>query len=120
MSATDRPTLAPATPRPSPGRPSRVCIATPELGPSQVGGIAHYTLLARRQGLAFAGTAVCVGVHGPSLWLPEAGGRLLDDLDLIEADALERRCVELADAVWSPRRDVLGWMRRRGWPGAER
>ena len=79
-------------------------------------GFGYFSLLARRQGLAFATTRLCVGVHSPTLWLREANQEFLDDLDLLECDALERRCVELADVVWSPSRYLLGWMHEHGWP----
>src|SRR5262249_20446815 len=35
-------------------------------------GFGYYSLLARRQGLAFPSTTICVGVHSPTLWLQEA------------------------------------------------
>src|SRR5262245_6804551 len=75
----------------------------------------YYSLLARRQGLAFAGTTFCVGLHSPTRWLHEANGLFLDDLDVLERDALERRCVALADEVWSPSHYMLDWVRERGW-----
>ena len=40
-----------------------------------------------------------VGLHSPTLWLIEANQGLLDDLDLLECDGLERRCAELAEEL---------------------
>src|SRR4051812_26493253 len=64
----------------------------------------YYSLLARHQGISLTRSTICVGMHSPSLWIEEANRRLLDDVALLECDALERRCVELADIVWSPSR----------------
>jgi glycosyltransferase involved in cell wall biosynthesis len=75
----------------------------------------YYSLLARHQGIALARSTICVGMHSPSLWIEEANQRLLDDVALLECDALERRCVELADMVWSPSRYLLDWVKERGW-----
>jgi GT2 family glycosyltransferase/glycosyltransferase involved in cell wall biosynthesis len=78
-------------------------------------GLGYYALLAKRQGLAFAGTTFCVGVHSPSRWVREANRRFPDSFDDLEVDALERHCVAWADAVWSPSRYLLDWMSERGW-----
>jgi glycosyltransferase involved in cell wall biosynthesis len=75
----------------------------------------YYSLLARHQGVALTRSTICVGMHSPSLWIEEANQRLLDDVALLECDALERRCVELADIVWSPSRYLLNWITDRGW-----
>lgn len=75
----------------------------------------YYSLLARHQGIALTRSTICVGMHSPSLWIEEANRRLIDDIALLECDALERRCVELADVVWSPSRYLLDWIKDRGW-----
>lgn len=80
------------------------------------GGLAYYPLLARRQRLALADTAIAVFACGPSLWLCDADGRLEDSFDLVATDYQERRSVEMADAmVVPPQAGLLEWMRGAGW-----
>jgi glycosyltransferase involved in cell wall biosynthesis len=78
------------------------------------GAPGYYSLLARRQGLAFGRTTFHVDARSPTLLLRERNGEFLDDINLLEVDALERRCIELADAVSGPA-PVVAWMRRQGW-----
>jgi GT2 family glycosyltransferase len=79
------------------------------------GAPGYFSLLARRQGLVFPSTRLCLLAEGPTLWRIEHEGDFLDHLDQLECDALERRCVELADAVVGDE-DVLRWMSERDWP----
>lgn len=80
----------------------------------------YYSLLARHQGLAFHQTRFCVGTHSPTMWLKEAGQELLSDIDDLELDSMERRCVELSDVIWSPSQHLATWMKQHHWPGQER
>lgn len=79
------------------------------------GGLLYYTLLAKRQGLAFRKTLFCVGTHSPSLWHHLNDGKLIDRLDLLELDFLERKCVELSDVLVSPSQYMVSWLRDHGW-----
>ncbi|MHC5033686.1 MAG: glycosyltransferase [Planctomycetota bacterium] len=78
-------------------------------------GFGYYALLAKRQGLHFSDSAICVGTHGPLLWIAEAHGWRLREVDDLAMGFQERRCVQLADIVVSPSRYMLGWMQRQGW-----
>ncbi len=80
----------------------------------------YYSLLARRQGLAFEATTFCLALRAPTLWQLEQQGAFLDRIDHLEADSLERRCVELADAVWDSPDNILTWMQEQGWPEPRR
>lgn len=83
-------------------------------------GLPYYALLAKRQGLAFAATTLCVGAHGPLRWSRAGEKRLPSSRDDLIIDYMERRSVELADVVISPSRYMLEWMRNDGWELPER
>ncbi|MHC4593056.1 MAG: glycosyltransferase [Planctomycetota bacterium] len=78
-------------------------------------GLGYYALLAKHQGLAFDDICMCVETHSPFLWVREAQGWRLREVDDLAMCFQERRCVELADVVVSPSRYMLGWMQRQGW-----
>lgn len=80
------------------------------------GAPGYYSLLARRQGLAFASTRFGLLVEGPTLFRLEADNRFLDQLDQLEADAVERRCLALADVVEFDNPAVQPWLEARDWP----
>jgi glycosyltransferase involved in cell wall biosynthesis len=74
-------------------------------------GLGYYSLLAKRQGIAFSDLAMCVKTHGPiSLFDPE-----LSQLELIVQDFMERESVRLADVLLSPSNYLLQWMLKDGW-----
>lgn len=77
---------------------------------------AYYCLLARRQGLAFPKTRFELTGVKPTLWQLERDSAFLDRFDLLEIDAVERRCVKLADAVQVETEDMRQWMVERHWP----
>lgn len=78
-------------------------------------GHGFYSLLAKRQGLRFASTVLCVGVHSPSEWHRAGQKTLIESLDEAEVDFMERESIALADAVVSPSRYMLDWLRDQGW-----
>lgn len=76
---------------------------------------AYYSLVAKRQGLAFQQTLFCIGTHSPNGWLKQANSEhFAHPLDL-EVDFMERRCVALADIVVSPCQYMLRWMLENGF-----
>ncbi len=83
-------------------------------------GLPYYSLLAKRQGLAFEDTLLCVGTHGPMRWSRAGEGKLAASRDDLIVDFMERRSVELSDVVISPSRYMLDWMVRDGWALPER
>jgi glycosyltransferase involved in cell wall biosynthesis len=83
-------------------------------------GLPYYSLLAKRQGLAFGATTLCVGAHGPLRWSRAGEKRLPSTRDDLIIDYMERLSVELADVVISPSRYMLEWMRDDGWDLPER
>lgn len=78
-------------------------------------GHGFYSLLAKRQGLHFANTVLCVGTHSPSTWHRMGQKTLIASLDEVEMDFMERESIALADAVISPSRYMLDWLREQGW-----
>lgn len=79
-------------------------------------GAGYYPLLARSQGLALRDTSFVLGVHGPNLWAKKEGNQeTIDKIADLEMDWMERKVVELADAVVSPSQYILRWMSREGW-----
>ncbi|WP_207461057.1 glycosyltransferase family 4 protein [Azospirillum sp. SYSU D00513] len=78
-------------------------------------GLGFCATAAKRQGLAFAGTSLVVGLHGPTRWVRSATGGGLEAVEELAVDFLERRSAEQADVVVSPSRYLLGWVRASGW-----
>jgi len=78
-------------------------------------GLAFYSLLAKRQGLAFAATTFVVSAHGPTLWVKEGSQDYLRNLGELEIDFMERTSVSSADVVVSPSQYLLGWMQANDW-----
>ncbi len=78
-------------------------------------GIAYYATLAKRQGLAFAKTLLCVTTHGPVWWSEPGNEEHLREYYYLEVDHLERESVRLADVVISPSQYMLDWMVGESW-----
>ena len=78
-------------------------------------GLGFCATAAKRQGLAFAGTTLAVGLHGPTRWVRSATGGGLEGSGELAIDFLERRSAEWADVVVSPSRYLLDWLRGAGW-----
>jgi glycosyltransferase involved in cell wall biosynthesis/GT2 family glycosyltransferase len=83
-------------------------------------GLGFYSLLARRQGLAFRDCTFVVGTHGPTFWVKEGSQDYLRNLGELEIDYMERTSVAAADVVVSPSQYLLGWMQQNGWELPER
>jgi len=78
-------------------------------------GLAFYSLLAKRQGLAFSHLAFIVSAHGPTFWVKEGSQDYVRNLGELEIDYMERVSVCAADYVVSPTQYLLGWMQQNGW-----
>jgi glycosyltransferase involved in cell wall biosynthesis len=77
-------------------------------------GHGFYSLLAKRQELAFERATTVVCAHSPRRWLAEAHAQPFDDPIEIGDEFLERRSLELADVVVAPSAHMLDWLARRG------
>ena len=78
-------------------------------------GIGFYPLLAKRHGLAFRNTLLCVTTHGPVWWSEPGNEEHLHQYYYLEVDHLERESVRLADVVISPSHYMLDWIEKEGW-----
>lgn len=78
-------------------------------------GPGYYSILARRQGLAFAHTSMCVHTHGPTFWSRLSNGEYIREPEDLDLDFIERKSVELADVVVSPSQYLFRWMLDQGW-----
>jgi glycosyltransferase involved in cell wall biosynthesis/GT2 family glycosyltransferase len=83
-------------------------------------GLGFYSLLAKRQGLAFGGSAFVISTHGPTFWVKEGSQDYIRNLGELEIDFMERLSVAAADIVVSPSQYLLGWMQQNGWELPER
>jgi glycosyltransferase involved in cell wall biosynthesis len=79
------------------------------------GGLAYYSLLAKRQGLAFENSLLCVHLERFSSQRREENGNFLDKVDEALVDFLEQKSVELADACFSEGEEALTWGELNGW-----
>jgi len=79
-------------------------------------GSAYYPLLARRTGCtALRGTKMCVTAHSALEWVTELNQTSILDVWNIALLEMERRSIELADAVKAPSAYILGKYRSYGW-----
>lgn len=70
---------------------------------------------AKRLGLAFANTTLCVGLHSPTIWNRLENQQTIHRIEDLFLDALERKSVELADVLISPSNYLLSWIDQAGW-----
>jgi glycosyltransferase involved in cell wall biosynthesis len=80
------------------------------------GGAGYYAGRARRLGLALLDTALAVHVVGGTVFAHEASDALLDRVDALVDDLLERGCVETADAVVVHDRRAWAWYAGKAAP----
>ena len=79
-------------------------------------GLGYAALRARQTGLALTETAFVVHCHGPGRVLTEFAQKVPDTVERFGEQVAERTSIELADAVVSPSRWLLNWMRDHNWP----
>ena len=83
-------------------------------------GVGFHSVVAKRLGLAFDRTMLCVGLHSPTLWHRLTNDEPVDRDDLLSIDFLEKRSVELADVLVSPSNYLIDWCVKAGWRVPER
>jgi glycosyltransferase involved in cell wall biosynthesis len=82
-------------------------------------GLAYLALRARQTALALTETAFVIHCHGPGRVLTEFAQKVPDTPERFGEQVAERMSIELADAVVSPSRWLLDWMRAHRWPVPE-
>lgn len=82
---------------------------------SDMHGVGFYCLLAKKQGLAFQNSLLCVEAHGPSNWHKEGNNELPGSPEDLTYFHLERKSVEYADVLFSPSSSMLRWLQSTGW-----
>ena len=78
-------------------------------------GTPFYSLLAKREGLAFSNVLLAVQTHGPSVWELEGANQFPDYIDWLDVDYMERESVAMSDILISPSSYMLTWFKNRGW-----
>jgi O-antigen biosynthesis protein len=78
-------------------------------------GHAYYCVLAKKQGIDFSHTILCIGTHSPISWIREQNKEAPYSPEELEMDFMERQSVALADVVVSPSQYMLHWMKDHGW-----
>lgn len=82
---------------------------------SECQGHGYYALKAKKEGAAFANTTLAVTPHGSLRWCHEGNHRIMQSLEEFSTDAIEQKCVELADVLLSPSQHMLDWIQAQGW-----
>ena len=77
--------------------------------------LAYSSAVAKRCGLAFADTLLVVNTHGSKEWVNDVAGLNADGRSSVIQQYIERRAVELVDALVSPSQYMIHWMRSAGW-----
>jgi glycosyltransferase involved in cell wall biosynthesis len=78
--------------------------------------LAWAALRSRQVGRAFRDTAFVVYCHGPARVFAEAARKVPDTVERFGEEMAQRACIELADAVASPSRWLVDWLREHDWP----
>ncbi|KAF5081529.1 Glycosyl transferase family 2 [anaerobic digester metagenome] len=78
-------------------------------------GLGYYCLLAKKLGIAFPHTALCVTTHSPTQWNFDGNYSLVNDEDILLTSYFERQSVAWADIVLSPSQYMLQWYESQGW-----
>jgi len=78
-------------------------------------GIGFYSLLGKRQALAFESTRFCLQAHGPLAWWRQAGKEFVTNPYELELDFMERECFRLADAMTTGSDFMLRWLEEQKW-----
>jgi glycosyltransferase involved in cell wall biosynthesis len=80
-----------------------------------LGAPAYTAIRLRRLGLGFEQTSFVVFCHGTRQWITDVSRKVRVLPGAHAVSALERASIELADAVVSPSRYLVEWMRGEGW-----
>jgi glycosyltransferase involved in cell wall biosynthesis len=78
--------------------------------------LAYSALRSRQLGMSLAETAFVLYCHGPARVFAAAARKVPDTVARFGEEVAQRACVELADAIVSPSKWLLEWLRQHRWP----
>lgn len=78
-------------------------------------GEALYCMVAKRLGLAFQDSLLCLALHSPTQWILELNGTLANWIGFTCFSQGERDSVRAADLLWGPSRYLLKWIFENGF-----
>lgn len=78
-------------------------------------GVGYYSLLAKKEGLAFKETKMIVGLHGTFRWVQDWTATSLVDPNMLEVDYMARKSLELADVAYAPSKYIVDWLVEHSW-----
>ncbi len=76
------------------------------------GGLGHFAMSAKKQGLALATPLLILHLRAPTRWSLEAATALPSHPDHLKADHLEKQCARHADIVVSRSQFLVDWCRK--------
>ncbi len=82
---------------------------------SECQGHGYYAVKAKQAGQDFTGVTLAVSPHGSLRWCHEGNQRVMQSLEEFSTDAIEQKCIELADVVLAPSQHMLDWIQAQGW-----
>jgi O-antigen biosynthesis protein len=77
--------------------------------------LGHACMVAKRTGLAFDRTVLAVITHSSTAWMLEANRSFPQTPEHLALMHMERQAIELSDAVVSPSRYLVEWMKQAEW-----
>jgi GT2 family glycosyltransferase/glycosyltransferase involved in cell wall biosynthesis len=86
----------------------------------EINGCGYYSLLAKRSGLSFMNTTLCVGLHGPARWHRYFNKQFVCWQEELASYWMEKECLRLADVAFSSSQYLFSWALEEGWELPER
>jgi glycosyltransferase involved in cell wall biosynthesis len=74
-----------------------------------------YCFLAKRQGMAFAGTLLTLALHSPTEWILESNGHPSNWAGFCCFTTAERLSIANTDLLWGPSLYLLNWIKSRDY-----
>ena len=78
-------------------------------------GAAFFSCSAKRQGLDFLQTMLVIHLHCPHMWYKINSLKLLDKVNDLVSDHLEREAALGADYIVSPSHYMVNWLQDNSW-----
>jgi hypothetical protein len=81
------------------------------------GGLGYYVMNAKQQGEQFRDVELNVLLHGPHIWqaVHSSAQDVMASARALQASFMERRTVEMADAVIARSGAMVQWLKQTGW-----